>query len=479
MNNSVSIQSVPHAKEAEFHAQILGGLVSLFVALVCGLILLDRVDLLIFAFPGAATAVGFWLYATSPSLYVGFTFSIWFVTPLIRRIVDYMMGSFDPTNFIMTTPILVTLISAFAIFSRGQLLTRARSRPMLFALCGIIPGYFVGVVLADPVAATYSFLQWIAPVFLAFHVATSWSKYPRYLSVIRSTLSWGLLLMGSYGLIQYFLAPPWDMMWLRESNMWISMGQPEATQFRVFSTLNSTGPFAFVITACLLFLADGRDTVAKLGLVPGYLTFLLSLVRSAWAGWTAGVLYLIWRLTGASRGRLVLTFSVMAVLAIAAVSYSPEIEEPVTSRAETLTNLEGDASYEARKNVYLRGARNVARNPLGRGLGSIGTAAKLETGETISIDSGIISTFYQLGWIGGVLYIIGIIYTIYYILIKSQYDQQMIYTSSIFVGFLVIFIFVNMFAGVLGIMFWTSIGLFMAGDQYNENEDDNDEDSAT
>ena len=78
---------------------------------VCTVVLLywtQHADLLNFLFPFLGIVVGGLLYATRPAVYIGFTFWIWFLTPFIRRVVDYQVGEFTTVSFIMLTPYLVS-----------------------------------------------------------------------------------------------------------------------------------------------------------------------------------------------------------------------------------------------------------------------------------------------------------------------------------------------------------------------------------
>ena len=72
-------------------------------------------------------------------------------------------------------------------------------------------------------------------------------------------------------------------------------GTPEPLGIRVFSTMNSPGPFANVLLAGLLILLTNENFSARPRLrAVGYLSFLLlSLVRSAWIGWFLGLLSLL------------------------------------------------------------------------------------------------------------------------------------------------------------------------------------------
>ena len=57
-------------------------------------------------YPAAAFVVAVFLYLRHPILYIGFTWWIWFLTPLVVRLVDYRVG-WDPTRQMLIAPYLV------------------------------------------------------------------------------------------------------------------------------------------------------------------------------------------------------------------------------------------------------------------------------------------------------------------------------------------------------------------------------------
>src|SRR5918912_703929 len=73
-------------------AAILG-----FVALVGGGLAAHVGSLMQTLYPSAALVVGLLLYWRYPALYLGFTWWLWFLTPEVRRVVDYQ-SAWEPEN---------------------------------------------------------------------------------------------------------------------------------------------------------------------------------------------------------------------------------------------------------------------------------------------------------------------------------------------------------------------------------------------
>lgn len=445
----------------------------LALSLVPVFFLLDRVQLLTYVYPLCAFVVGFWLYAKTPRIYVGFTLWIWFVTPFVRRLLDYDAGAFDPVNPVMLGPLLATLPAALSLFRFGSKLTTRVFRPFLLLLSGILYGYLVGAVSVGMLSATYDLLSWLLPVLFGLHIAFVWRTYPSLKTTVRTTAVWGLLLMGGYGVYQYFMAPAWDMMWLLESEMWLSMGLPEATQFRVFSTLNSTGPFAFVACGLLLLLLNGKGTLTKFALVPGYIAFLLTLVRSAWLGWIVGITYLVfWKLHGRLRTRLLGVLVATVMLGIPLFLFSPMTQD-VTERAQTFTNLEEDASANARLGIYARALKSYATTPLGTGLGAFGTSAKLSKGDVVTFDSGVFDLLFSLGWLGSLCYVAGLFLLFRQTAFTSdRIDSFEPFLHAVMIAYAFMLLSINQFTGLLGMIFWTMSGLALAARLHAKNASD-------
>ena len=444
-----------------------GGLFLLCLCFLGVLLQAQNPMLLNFAYPGVCVLLGGWLYMAHPPLYLGFTWWIWFITPFVRRVADYQAGSYMPTNPIVLTPLLVTGLTIFTLFRFGKRLRRRMYFPFLLSLGGVLYGYVVGIIRAGPLAATYGLLEWILPLLFGFHVLLFWQLYPAHRRVVRTTFTWGVLLMGLYAIGQYLLAPPWDMLWLVESGMVSSMGQPEPTQFRIFSTLNSTGPFANIMMVGLLVMFDGRGLTARLAAIPGYFSFLLTLVRAAWGGWMVAIGYFVMRVTGRLRARLVAVLAVGALLCIPLFLYAPNTSR-VAERAESITELEEDGSLDARMKLYRSTTDDALLSPVGKGIGSFGTAARLGGGSIVAFDSGVLEIPFTLGWPGTILYLAGLIWMIVGAIqiTKSETDQFAVIASSIVLAFMAMMVFNNHLKGIGGLAVWSFLALALAAKRY-------------
>jgi hypothetical protein len=413
-----------------------------------------------YAYPAAALGMGLWFYSTRPALYLGFTWWVFFVTPFVRRLVDYWVGYFNPMSPVMLAPYLVAGVSILTVVNAAGKLARRAFLPFLLALLGVLYGYAIGVVKVGVMSATFGLLNWLLPVLLAIHVCLLTNLTREHEKVVLSTFSWGVLIMGVYGIWQYTAVPPWDAKWLLESGMWKTMGRPEVGGIRVFSTLNSTGPFAFVMTAGLLLLFSGRSMVSWFAAIPGYFSFLFTLVRSAWGGWFVGVAYLAWRSTGTLRKRLLLLLGLTAVLSIPLFVYAPNTDR-ASNRAETLTNLQDDHSFQSRLGLHIYGAGAFLSTPIGRGIGNYGTAAKLSKGEVRSFDSGVFAVLLTLGWFGSLLYVGGVCWLLFRLLMADGKRAPPFVTtlSAVVFAFMSMMLFLNQLNGVTGVIVWPLLGL--------------------
>jgi hypothetical protein len=216
-----------------------------------------------------------------------------------------------------------------------------------------------------------------------------------------------------YGIVQWAIVPPWDGYWLRSviAEGTLSFGRAEPFQVRVFSVLNSPGPFGNFMAAMLL-LALPRLSLSRpllLVQIPVWLiAFGLSLDRSGWLMFAAGALVYL----GFAPRRLTLlaTFGSTAVLLAAAVAILPGligndlISTSVSDRIATLSDVGNDRSAEERAVVYAGGFLEFENAPLGRGLGTLGTATKLsDAAISIDFDSGVLARLIELGAPGALL----------------------------------------------------------------------------
>jgi hypothetical protein len=440
-----------------------------FVLLVSGGIVIGMGDMLVYLFPLCALAVGSLLYWRYSSLYLGFTWWLWLLTPEVRRLVDYQEG-YNPQNPIMLAPYLVGGLTFFTLLRHLPKLQLTRIFPFGLVFMGLFYGYFVGIYKAGLSAATYGLINWSVPVIFAFYLVVHWRNYPDYRQAIQRTFVWGVLVIGSYGLLQYFALPAWDRDWMLSAPI-NSIGQPEPFGVRVFSTLNAPGPFAMVMMAGLLLLSSSSGLLRWPAAGVGYIAFLLSLVRSSWGMWVVGLLFITIQRRRSSP-RVLATIVIMGLIALPLLTVGP-VAETVNERAQTITNLQQDNSFQARLEFYSDFLTLALLNVSGAGLGSTGLATKLsdptgELGELANFDSGIMNIPFVLGWPGTLLYVGGLACLVFYAWrgVGSRSDLFLATCNGIVIALLAQLIFSNSLEGVGGMVFWSFLGLSLSAGTY-------------
>jgi hypothetical protein len=430
------------------------------VALVAGAVAAGRAGMLNKAFPLLCVAVGVFLYAFRPVLYVGFAWWLWLLSPFVRRLTDYQ-STFTPLSPVLATSLAVTSISLFSLLRFAPRLRNRRVAPMAAFILVLLMGYVIGLLEWGLTPATYDLAQWLMPVALGFHIAGHWRRYPEYRRVLERVFVWGVLVTGVYGLVQFFAPPPWDVYWMLNVKM-SSIGFPLPMQVRVFSTLNAPGPFAtFMVGGLLLVLGSNHITRLPAALV-GHLGFLLSLVRSAWLAWLPGVFILLARLTQRRRLHALVGALVTAVAIVPVISLET-IAEPINERFASLGTPTQDESLRARLNFAERVSGELTEEPLGSGLGAT-AGEKFVQGTTQIFDNGVLHLFYVFGWVGGLVLVLSVIAMIAaaWSLPKEGVGGVEGSSAAILVSSGVLLLSGPSLIGVGGLLFWTFAGLSLA-----------------
>jgi hypothetical protein len=441
------------------------GLVVGFTALVTVLLAGGLGHIVQLVFPAAAVAIGATLYFRQPTLYLGFTWWLWFLTPEVRRLVDYQIG-WNDVSPVMLTPFLVSGMAALTLLRCLPQLLQPPLFPFVLILMALNYGYSIGLVRAGPAPATYGLLTWVVPVVFGFHVAVRWEQYPLYRDAIQRVFLWGVLAMGIYGMVQFFFLPAWDAYWMRASLM-SSIGGPHPFKVRVWSTMNSPQPFALAIMAGLLFAFAAKGPFRFIAAGPGYVSLLLSLVRTAWLGWLIGVIILLVRARGGQRMRLLAVGMLVCLLSLPLLLLEP-VADRVAGRFETMQQIEGDESFRARLVLYSEFFLTASNNVVGEGIGSANSATKLADGGDVAefrtIDSGILEVMFVLGWPGTLFYLGGL----FWLLSEAfggpaqRQDLAVKAAGAVIIAILAMTTSYNTLIGVGGMVFWTFLGLMLS-----------------
>ena len=437
--------------------------------IVSAVLTLASAGLMRFVFPAGALIVSVFLYFRYPILYLGFNWWMWFLTPWVARIVDFR-GAWDPQRTLIVAPYLVALVTFVTFVRHFPKSYKQGSLPLLLAFVGVFYGCLIGLINNTPVGVARSLLDWLTPLLFSFHLFINWRDYPSYRQNMQRTFLWGVLVTGAYGVVQYLVAPAWDRQWIINTEL-TTFGTPEPLGIRVFSTMNSVGPFASVMAAGLLLLFTSKAVLRLPAAVVGYLSFLLSLARTNWAAWLIGLTLMLGSLKARLQMRLIITVVVLAVCVVPLVTIEP-FSEVITSRLQSLTNLENDVSANERVGIYEQNFDRALSNLIGNGLGSVWDFNESGQLEAVVVDSGILDTFFTLGWLGALPYIGGLILIIFSLFQynEARFDPFMNTARAIGVSSFAQMVSGSAMLGLAGLVLWGFIGISMAGHRYYQHQ---------
>jgi hypothetical protein len=416
-------------------------------------------------YPVAALAVALMLFSLHRGQYASFVIWLFMITPFVRRVVDYQAG-FQEASLVVLAPLLAAAIALTMLVKKLPLLYSLSFLPFLIFLVGLLYGYFVGVVNSGPLAATYDLLLWSAPVAFGFAIASDWRSYPLYRDSLMRTFLWGGAILGAYGIYQYFFLPAWDAYWMRSASIG-SFGLPFPLQVRVFGTMNSPTAYGATIMACLMMVLVANSWVRFPSAVLGFGGIALSIVRTAWLGWLVGVAFLVFKLGGGRRVKIVLALTALALLALPVLT-TGTIGERFMDRLSTFSDLEEDKSFVARSRLYGSLTEQALTNVWGTGTGAVGVATKLTTESSkvaFNIDSGLLFVPYTMGWPGALLMLIALTMLMLRPPGVVDRDNEAVVQAStaVCVALIAMMASYNSMYGVGGMLFWTFMGLRLCG----------------
>lgn len=449
-----------------------------FVVMIAVLLLAGRAQLVRFAYPVGALAVGWWLYCRGPGPFLAFGWLLWHVSPGLRRIVDYQLGGWEAQNPMSLAPFLVSAIAALGVARRLPELRRPRFLPWSIAIICLLYGYFVGVLRLGVLPATHALVSWLVPLLFGLYCAVEWRRYPEYQPAVRKAFLLGSLALGIYGVFQFVDPPAWDRLWMVDSGMY-SVGRAFPYEVRVFSLVNAPLPFATILVAGLFISLSGKGPGRIISLVVGSLALLLSLVRSVWLAGTIGfIVYLASLPLRSVRRVMVMGTVTLAGLTLVPLAFPPDIAKPtveiVKERFLTFGQLKHDVSFQDRAQFLDNITDVVTENPLGQGLGSTGVSSTLgDAGNGIrDFDNGVFAVLYSLGWFAGAALLLSVLWVIAQSFRRLEPGDDLMAKTArgVAVTSLVLIIGANVLEGVSGAVLWGFAGLLTAAHQYHTAE---------
>jgi hypothetical protein len=428
--------------------------------------------LLRIAIPAGATITALALYLRRPIGFIHFTLWTWFLTPLLRRLVDWRFGFVDQ-NMVLLAPFLVTAIAGITLIRERRNVSGSQTAPFYLCMAGISYGFLVGVIrwklhasLAESLGGVvYCLFMWLAPLFFGLHLLLRWRDYDEQKQAIVECFTWAVLLLGAYGVYQYIAPPAWDCAWLEGlpggyENL--SFGHPAPFEIRVWSTSNSPGTFSIIMLTGLILLFGARTRYKFAFVAVGYLSFLLSLVRTGWLAWLIAMVLLLSSYRGAPLRRFILGLFLLPV-ALLPLMLIPEIQQTVQDRIQSMQDLKGDESFQDRKTMYQHLTSELLDEPSGIGLLNSNLSV-----DGYTLDSGVLQTVFMLGFAGAALFGTGILLACIALTRSPSREglptlsAEQIAFRAIIIASLAKLIGENVFVNVGGIVLWICIGLWMA-----------------
>ena len=443
-----------------YKAQSYGALlVMVVVPVLC--IAGGQAGLLRIVFPVLSVVVSGFLFWRSKPLYVCLVCWLWFITPFLRRMADFQSG-WSPTSTVLLAPYLATGISALTFLTSLKQLKERQALPYVCALVGITYGTIIGLVRFPIFNVLQALLNWVVPVIFGFFLYRHRGLYPELRKAIERSFLFGTLLTGAYGIYQFFNLPDWDRMWMLNVRM-NSFGAVEALKVRIFSTMNAPAIFAAVITCGLLLLFNLKGKLRLLAAACGFLALILTMSRASWLSLVTGFIVLALQLEMKQHFRLVIATNACLVFLLA-LAQIPAVNDLVAERIRTFSDPSHDVSYTARIEGHQRALRQIAQEPFGEGLGSTDTEHGTEGDDDFigPHDSTLLEFLYSLGWIGTLIYAIGLSALGLQLMRAGRSDPFVLTSKAIVIGFVAQCLLNSVLLGVLGFMVWTFASMSVA-----------------
>ena len=450
---------MPYAQN-EHKLQTYGALlVLILIPALC--ILGGQAGLLRVVFPVLSLGVGGILLWRSKPLYVGLVFWLWFISPFLGRIADFQ-GGWTPASAVELAPYVTAGISGLPLLASLRLLADRKTLPYVCAFVAILYGLIFGLTYLPLFNVLRALLNWLVPVIFGLFIYQNRQLYSQFRQVIEKSFLYGLLVLGGYGIYQFFVLPDWDRMWMLNVQM-NSFGGIDPMQIRAFSTMNAPAIYAAAMACGLLLLFNLKSKLRLLSAALGFIGLILTLSRSSWLSVAAGSIYLMFWLGMRARLRLAMA-AVACLVFLLGIAQIPAVKEIVWERFQTFTQPGQDVSFSARTEGHAQAMVDIAQEPWGEGIGSTDTLHNTEGDDDIigPHDSTVLEFLYSLGWIGTFIYGTGLAMLGFQLLRTGRGDSFVLSAKAILVGFLAQCLLNSVMLGVLGFMVWTFASMILA-----------------
>jgi hypothetical protein len=449
--------------------RVPGQIVTIFWVAIGLLLLVHGGKILEPVFPLSALAVGYYLCYRSPATYVSFVWWLWFVAPVIRRIIDYQVGgyTFGPWGL---TPLLVTSVSLINFFVTLPKFYRGLALPIVIGASAMV--YCATISFYLPIRTiTFGILSSLSVITFAYYLAIHWRRHPVIQAATQKAFLWGTMLIGGYGLYQFLVAPPWDTFYMTSEFGNPTFGLPEPLKIRVFSTTGSPYAAATTLIAGIMISLGSKSPLRWLAMPLGTLTILLTLTRGCWLAFFAAIMAAIVVSKFRYKVRLVFAITVIGLI-VFGVASSESFQSAIFQRIDSLSAGDADVSFSARKIAFNAAFGIAIREVVGRGF--VLSEMIGDTGVPMG-DNGILYILSSLGWIGCIPYFTGVISAL--LLILRTYAKNgnpwLIVCFSSVIAVLAQIVAFDITGEMHGLILWSFLGSGIAASAYDRASSEN------
>jgi O-Antigen ligase len=366
--------------------------------------------LLLYAFPLMAFLLAAYLYRRNLARYVEVVCWLWFLTPLLRRLVDYRVG-WIPATAVLLGPVLALCAPGLWLVANWRTTLRRLPLPLICILITCVYATILGLLNFGPRLVFQDLVTWVAPLIFAIMLSQHREQATELFQAFERAFLYGTLVVSLYGLVQFFLLPAWDVLWMEQMDL-PSLGLTEPTKVRLFSTMNSPQILASFLVVGLLIAFNSRRRIRFLTIPFALLCLVLSLARSGWVAMIAGSIFLLFKLPARQRIHLVVA-AIFSVAVFVVALQNPDLQQVVSKRFESLSDVRNDVSYSDRVDGYKAVLSGFMDNPFGLGMGATpaivedttGTVGYVHGGRSLALaDSTVLSIVTTMGFAGGLVF---------------------------------------------------------------------------
>jgi putative inorganic carbon (HCO3(-)) transporter len=345
--------------------------------------------------------------------YSAFLVALWVLIPEVRRVIDWQLG-FSSLSVINLIP-LVALVPLIALLFRRHRASVSREFMLATWLWIGAFGYafMVGWLSGNSLAAVYDCGLFSLPLLVGFWLASMEPSCARrtFDRFVHAAL-WLGAIASIYGIYQFSAPPPWDVLWVNNSGLG-SIGVPEPFRLRIFGPMNAPGVFADFLAIVILLTLHRLNGKTMWLVCPLFLcSFALALtfVRTSWLELALGLFVYVLcsprRVAALATVGAVASVTLCLALNLSLITGNPASNSLIIDRMATLNDLQNDSSASMRAQETRVALRESVAEPLGQGLGTVGTSTKLAAaGANTVLDNGYLSRFVEMGVFGFTFYL--------------------------------------------------------------------------